>query len=224
MDRRNAIKALSALSVSALIPIWGIGFGNTKQLTHYVGLGVAGSEIVDLLYKRGAKGKYTFITQDKHRKQRHIKGVSGKISFIAKPDLPNMGKEINFIPFNTAKHSNIDNEFAIPDNIKSLFNNDNKVVLIAGLGHYSGTNLILAISKLLNDIKIDFSTVCSIPFRFEGKKLTTVAKEALSVLTKTTTCKYYHLDDVRFKYGGDISVVDALSKGNDEMASLSVDG
>ena len=201
MDRRNAIKTLTVLMASSVIPIGAMGGTNSNKIINYIGVGTAGSTIISKMIEKGVKGNFTYIDNK---------------------EMPKMGGSINYIFHPKTNKLEIDKNFIIPTEVKKVFNSGEKYVLIAGLGHYSGTNLILAISKLLNDIKIDFSTVCSIPFRFEGKKLTTVAKEAVSVLTKTTTCKYYHLDDVRFKYGGDISVVDALSKGNDEMANLCV--
>jgi len=62
ITRRAALKGLTILTAAAFLPT-ALFFGDEdEKMTHFIGLGGAGTNAVEFLFKNGIKGKFTCVS------------------------------------------------------------------------------------------------------------------------------------------------------------------
>lgn len=113
---------------------------------HIIGLGGAGSNIVEFLHSKNINAKFTCITN---------------------PERPNLHSDIKFIKFiyPTNKYINFDNE--IQSEIKELFKENENYIIFSGLGGHTGSFLNVKIANILYSKNISFISISSFPFKYE---------------------------------------------------------
>lgn len=155
INRRNMLKRLAVISAATLLPDALLSVANNAPAIHFIGLGDAGSNVVEYIYSKGIKGKYTCISN------------------TIKNNLP---KEIQCIQLNTQSVA-----IEIPDAVLKIFNANDTFILLSGLGGYLGTFMTEKITLSLHEQQKSFMTITTLPFKFEGEErfsraLTTVEK------------------------------------------------
>lgn len=211
MDRRDFMKILIALGAIAIMPTKFNSFDQKEKKLHFVGLGGAGTNTVDHFYRMGIKGNYTCITN---------------------PERPNLPSEIKFIKFIPSGQSHYENgtevfnisdmhhKIEIPNSVMNIFKSNDKFVLLSGLGGYTGSYLIVELSRLLQDSGKNFMTICSLPFTFEGQKRKSYAEYAMKQLETQRNFKYFELDGILEKYGTDITLLEAFKKADEQFYNI----
>lgn len=120
---------------------------------HFIGLGGAGANMLELFVRKGVSGKFTMVTH---------------------PFRQNLLDVIHQIPFETAVHKNA-SEFgqliALPNTIKNRLSSDEECILLVGLGGYTGTKLTEALITFLSERKQKFSVLYHLPLPFEFKRI-----------------------------------------------------
>ena len=89
----------------------------------------------------------------------------------------------------------------LTNEIKHLFEDDRRYILLAGLGKYMGTNLTLQLTDYLIANEKHFHLLCSTPFAFEGDNTNDYAEMALKKLSNVTHPIAISLNRIRKKYG-----------------------
>lgn len=192
MNRRAVLKNFVAAGIMGTLPpyTWP-GYSGSKTL-HIVGLGAAGTCLAEIIRKKEIRANYTCI----HSTQRQS-------SF---PDI----NHINFIPPGEVyKHNGVEvfrsrdmeQKLMVPGEIKTVFNRNDKFVLIAGLGGYTGTNMMLELATLLRNRGKDFYAFCTLPFLYEGKLRRRNGEKVLHALKNNENIKFLELQSIREKYG-----------------------
>jgi cell division GTPase FtsZ len=158
MNRKEAIRNLTVLGALTLAP-GSLLFGNhKKKTTHFIGLGWAGTKVLETFYRKGVNGKYTCIHERKSEilAIHHVPFISPKKSYFSKK----YDKEIIY-------GSDFNQKLIMPNVVTELFKKNERFVLIGGLGHYTGTYMVEELTLMLHESKGDFLTICSLPFEFE---------------------------------------------------------
>jgi cell division GTPase FtsZ len=187
IDRRRAIQLITSLASFTILPLkLNFSVENDEQF-HFVGLGGAGSNIVEYFHRKGIKGRFTCITN---------------------PERPGLSSDIRFIDFKPPCRSlylnnkevykiyNPDQIIEVPLSVKNLIESDENYVLLVGLGGYTGTNLLLELTKLLQSKEKKFIILCSIPFSFEGQKTKSIAYKAVTNIDNQIKLKVYDPDQI----------------------------
>jgi cell division GTPase FtsZ len=201
MNRREALKGLAALGLLSIIPRSLLHANSTNIPIHIIGLGGAGCNALELIYKKGIKATYTCISSP----VRHY--------------LPN---EIKFIYFESPEMIyavNSGMKIHLPDEIKNIFIKANQYLLLTGLGGYAGSSLIKPIiDKLIQEQK-KFNAICSLPFNFEGPMRKSISEQVV--------LEYKHLNNFRYfeseMFRNDLtckSVADAFRKVDEQFYSI----
>lgn len=163
----------------------------TQTETHIVGLGRGGTNAVKYIWNQWEKGRFTVIND---------------------PDNADIPDGINLIPFHSpkirkfsGKHRDfyipdIDQALELPDELTGLFRENCRLVLLAGLGGYTGTKMAEALSLMLHKEQKDFLTICSMPFSFEGRNRLTIARESKERMKAIPNCYFFELDMLRNDY------------------------
>ena len=133
MNRRHAIRTLSALVAMVCFPKFELLSKPGPLNLHFIGLGGAGCNIIEHIHKKGVKARYTCITS---------------------PERPYLPADIEFIQFGPAGHDYHNykvemKDIEISDDIQNLFKGDLMFVLFAGFGGTTGTNLTRQLSAML---------------------------------------------------------------------------
>ena len=130
------------------------------KTTHFIGLGGCGCNVLQFFHKKGLVGKYTGITD---LGERILYPGINYISFTPP----------RYDPFNLSNprvlFPDMRQKLVMPEEIKDLFRENHRYVLIAGLGGYTGTKMVEELTHWLDDVGRVFVTICSLPFYFEGK-------------------------------------------------------
>ena len=125
MNRRRAIKTLTSLAAMVCFAKFELLRKPGPFKIHFIGLGGAGSNIIEHIHKKGINARYTCITS---------------------PERPHLPADIEFILFGPAGHDyhtyKVEmKDLEISDDIQNLFKGDSMFVLFAGFGGTTGTNL-----------------------------------------------------------------------------------
>ena len=178
--------------------------------TIVVGLGGAGCNIVEYLQKNGIKASFI--------------GISN-------PERPNLSSDIRFIKFvppqislgeGSGKFlpvSDMNQPLILPQNIKELFTSNNKYILLAGLGGYTGTYMVEHLADFLKQTKIEFAVICCLPLQFEGKQRKAVAREAQTKLESHVNVTYFDPNTLSQQYG-DRSLEDFFDVCNTKVLDI----
>ncbi|MEX0882984.1 MAG: hypothetical protein WDZ72_05865, partial [Cyclobacteriaceae bacterium] len=163
-----------------------------KPAVHIIGLGGAGTNILEHFHKKGIKGKYTSITNCER---------------------PHFHEEINFIRFlpptmenksgeeNVWSNSDMSQSLDTPQEIKDLFDPNDQYFLLAGLGGYTGTNMVETLTTWLLKKDMNFVVICTLPFAFEGSSRNSYASEVVRKFRHLPNFKYFDLEAVMEVHG-----------------------
>lgn len=179
---------------------------STEKANHFIGLGSAGSNMLEYIHNKGIKAHYTIITE---------------------PKRPNLNSEINFIEFSPkCKMRQLRNvkyripelllNLYIPKQVVDLFSTDVNFILLSGLSGVTGTNLTKELTCFLEKRNKSFHTICTLPFQFEGKNRISLANEVFKVLQTYSNFHFLDLETIRNKYGN-LTVNEAFEKANEEI-------
>lgn len=210
ISRREAVKGLLVLGTISLLPKFILTSFKGAAPIHFIGLGGAGSNQIEFLYKKGIKGKFTCISN---------------------PLRPHLSQEIQFINFippgeshykngvEVFKTSDMKQAIEIPNVVLNIFKSNDTFVLFSGLGGYTGTFMTEELTTTLQHNKKSFITISSVPFEFEGQKRRTLAENTINKLKSIENFHYYELDKIRNEYG-DLTLKDALEKANEQIYEI----
>jgi len=209
MERRHVIKRLTGLAALAFLPKQHLYALHQKKPIHIVGLGSAGTKVMNLFYSMGLGDKYTAITDPR--------GC----------DLP-AGVQINPYHHKLTPRERVWQEFynpqsivpfKFPENVKKVFSEDHRFVLLAGLGGYTATHMSRGIIPLLQVHKKDFKAVLSLPFKFEGTEKFKFAEEVKIHIGDSVHVRYFDCETIREKYGNS-PIRAAFNKADEEMLEV----
>ena len=147
MNRMNFIKGIAASSAGLFLPaLLFRKYKNSEPATklHFVGLGAAGGNFLNYIYKKEIVARYTYI--DKQPKQNPCPANRNFIKYC-----PEQNTQIASL-------------------IQTNFMEGETIVLLAGLGGKTGSNLSAALFGHLQTARRDVFLVATIPFDFEGKR------------------------------------------------------
>lgn len=183
---------------------------NNNKTFHFIGLGGAGSNLVELICKKGIEGKYTIITNPER------KVLDANINFIKY--IPNAESTRLMSERRVIKLADYEHFVLIPTKIKDVFKNEETYVLLAGLGAYTGTLLTVALTKMLQENKKPFIIVCSLPFDFE-EKIQVFANEVKERLQNSTNFNCIDLNYIEEKQGS-LTIKVVTEKANEQLCKL----
>ena len=185
MNRRQAIKTLTALVAVVRLPKFELRNKLRPLNIHFIGLGGAGCNVIEHIHKKGIDARYTCITS------------------LERPHLPD---DIEFIQFGPADHDyhtycKVEmKDLEISEDILNLFKSNLLFVLFAGFGGTTGTNLTRQLSAMLHQNSKKFMLIFNMPFNFEGpsrKAFTLKAKQAMDGISNVHS---FDLEVIRQKY------------------------
>ena len=173
------------------------GIRNTKPL-HFIGLGGAGCNALDHIYRKGIQAKYTCID---HR---------------MRLDLP---QEIEFIRFTSVGRNPFfyDERLTLADDIKELFVANHRFCLLAGLGGYTGTSLAMELTIWLHHSETEFLTICSCPFSFEGGSRRSTANKSKMELASISNFISFNLDDTITEDFGKLTIKGVYARADEQF-------
>lgn len=206
MQRRGVIKKLTGIAGLAFLPKQHLFALQQEKPIHFIGLGKAGTQVLNYFYERGIGHHY---------------------SAIADPCRINVIGSVQLIPYHQLLPSKQvqENELFFCDPIdssefkegaKTLFIQDHKYVLLGGLGGYTTSLLSRSLIPILRDEGKAFNAIFSRPFLSEGKQKMKLANQALALLKKMPQVHYFDNDIIRIKYG-DLCLSEALKKADEEF-------
>ncbi len=207
MNRRKALKTIMAMGAISVSPQMLLGKNKPSQQFHFVGLGNSGCNIARYFLSQNPKGKFTCITHSKP------KNLDSRIQFI---QIPPIGKIIH--PFGNPYHivSNPDAEIKLNHEVLQLTEGNDKFVLLAGLGGFTGSKLAQQLTLRLHEENKFFQTICSLPFTFEGTKRRKNALKVLNPIKELPQVKYFELDSLKQKYE-DLILSKCFERGDMEI-------
>ena len=157
-----------------------------------VGLGGAGSNIVEYLHKNDVKANFICISNPERP------NLSPNIHFekFVPPQIPFGERSQKTIPF-----SDMNQPLILPQNIKKLFTTDNKYILLAGLGGYTGTYMVEQLTDLFKQNRTEFAVICSLPFSFEGETRKEIVRKTTLKLSQNTNSRCVKHEALTKQYG-----------------------
>ena len=210
MNRRDAIKNMTLYGAGMFLPTKLFSVEQTQKHYHYIGLGSAGSRLVGQLYNKRLKGSFTCINDTR---EPELPSDVGFIRFIApEPDKIMFGHKFYEV-------SDIQKDWGVPQDILALVDGDERYVILAGLGRFTGSYLSMQLSGLLSDESKNHIMVYTLPFSFEGRGINNIAKythERIREHSETMTC---NLDDITGDYGY-IGLNDAFRNANEKVCLM----
>ena len=203
MNRRRAIKTLTALAAVVCFPKFDLLSKPGPLNLHFIGLGGAGSNIIENIHKKGIKARYTCITS---------------------PERPYLHAAIEFIPFGPAEHDYHTyqaemKDLEITDDIQHLFNGDSMFVLFAGFGGTTGTNLTRQLSAMLQRNNKKFMVIYTMPFKFEGSNRNAFALKTEQAMEGISNVHSFNLEVIRQNYGN-VTLNVAFQKADEHCYQL----
>ncbi|WP_010662943.1 FtsZ/tubulin family protein [Marinilabilia salmonicolor] len=207
MNRRKALKTIMAIGAISASPQLLLGKTESTSPTHVIGLGKGGYHIVQHFLKQNPKGKYTCISYYKPQK------LDPRIQFV---QIPPTGKVI--YPFGDPFHLPPEpgKKIQLTNEVLQLMEGNDKIILLAGLGGFTASNLAKELTLVLHAENKNFQTICSLPFTFEGTKRRKNATKALSAIKHLPQVKYFELDSLKHKYR-DLILSNAFARGDREF-------
>ncbi len=203
MNRRDLLKLLPGLGAITMISNDRLfALPKSKQI-HFIGLGNAGSEALKHIYSKGIVGKFTSVNDI----STSIPDINF-IKFVAPPDKwISKGDKLIRI-------SKMNNEIIISDELKKVFENNERFILLAGLSGFTGTKLTAALNEYLKKQNKDFISICSLPFDFESDPRKLNAQIVVNNLKSKSNFEFFRLQSIREQYGN-LKLKDAFLLGNE---------
>ena len=185
MNRRRAIKTLTALAAVICFPKFELLSKPGPLNLHFIGLGGAGCNIIEHIHKKGINARYTCITI---------------------PERPHLPADIEFIQLGPAEHDYHNYQAELKDleisgEVKNLFDCDSMFVLFAGFGGTTGTNLTRQLSAILHQNNKKFMVIYTMPFNFEGVSRNAFALKTKQAIDGISNVHSFNLEVIRHNYG-----------------------
>ncbi len=210
MNRREAIRCITISSLGIMLPTRIFALDRSTKPFHFIGLGGAGYRMVEQLYKKGIRGKYTIINDTRSPE---LPSDVGFIQFVApEPDKIMFGHKLYAV-------SDIEKDLGIPVKIKALVEGNENFVILAGLGRYTGSYLSMKLSGLFHQENKDCMVVTTLPFSFEGKHTRDVAMHAHQRIRTNSKHLTFDLNDTIKEYGN-IGVQDAFRVADEKIVMM----
>jgi cell division GTPase FtsZ len=153
MKRREVIKGLASLGGMTLLPGIFAEVNHSNTHLHLVGLGQGGTNAIVHIHGKGIKAKYSCITGPYVS---HLKPEMEHLFFRNHPDY-----RINGIHYKVP--------LDLTPKMKTIFKENHRYVILTGLGSSVGTGLIRSLLDFLYAEKKNYLTICSLPFKNEGR-------------------------------------------------------
>ena len=155
---------------------------------HFIGLGGAGCNALEHIYRQGIQAKYTCI------------------SYPGRPELP---PDIQFIKYARLSKWHL-------FEAGNLFKENSKYVLLAGLGGETGSYLVKELTSFLWVRNKEFLILCSSPFSFEGNQRRIIAAGVKIKFQSMSNFICFDLEEMR-QIWGNISLKAAFDKADNEF-------
>jgi len=204
MNRKKAIVGLSTMSALSILPIEIFSGIEQKDSLHFIGLGGGGTNILTHFLQNGVSGKFTSITC-KERIELKKAGVQ-------------------FISFKSPKyHYNHEefmkyyNDLSIPNEVKENINKNDRYILLAGIGGFTGTKLMDDILERLTGIQ--HFAICTLPFGFELPIGQIVGKMFYEKYHGIKSVKFFDLSPFG-KANGTLKMAEAFRKCHEQLFNL----
>ena len=183
MNRKEALKTIAALGISAVLP-FGLGSFTVKskrqqEKNYIIAFGDGACRLIS---------NYSFNNSDVIAVNSNYYGNAN--IFIKTPNYRN-----------TLKYSEFSNKISIPEELKEILLKKDNFLLLSGLGGATGSFLIKKSAEFLKHHNKNFRIVCSLPFKFEGNKRNILAQNTLFFLNNYGNVKYLDLEKLRLQTG-----------------------
>ncbi len=186
MKRRELIKSLGALGALALLPGHNL-FGNIQNdQLHFIGLGTGGTNVAWRIRQKGVKAGYSCFNWFP--------------SFVE----PYEGFQHIFYEYpREFRQSNEMGRKRIPltDEMKSILSHNDFYIVFVGLGAFTGTSLITDVVEFLEARNANYLSVCSLPFRNEGRNRNEYARSKMKELEKYARVKFFDNEEILKRFG-----------------------
>jgi cell division protein FtsZ len=177
MNRREAIKSITAMGIMAMMPKIVLPHHRAVQGFHFVGLGGGGCNALKHLYNKGIRARYTCINS---HERLHL---PADVEFI-KTAVPRWTDN----PMATGQKQ----PFSLPDEVQNTFSDNAYHILLVALGGCAGTRLALALSAFLQEMNKKNLVICSLPFKFEGRRRM-IAGRAIDEMLFSANVRWFDL-------------------------------
>lgn len=102
------------------------------------------------------------------------------------------------------------------EEIKSVLQSADKIILLAGMGGSCGTGAVVEIAKITSEIGVPTTIITTTPFHFEGKNRQELAEAGISDLRKVAkNVVVVHNEDIKNKIEGKVTFASAFSAVDD---------
>ena len=155
---------------------------------HFIGLGGAGCNALEHIYRQGIHANYTCI------------------SYPERPELP---PDVYFIKYARLSKWHL-------FEVGNLFKENCRYVLLAGLGGNTGSYLIEELLPILWVRYKEFLVLCSSPFSFEGAQRRIIAERVKTKFQSMDNFICFDLEEMR-QIWGNISLKAAFDKADNEF-------
>ncbi len=210
MNRRHAIRCIAISSLGIMLTTRIFALDRSTKPFHFIGLGGAGSRMVEQLYNKGIRGKFTIVNDTRNPE---LTSDVGFIRFVApEPDKVMFGHKLYGV-------TDIKKDLGIPVNIKALVGGNENFVILAGLGRYTGSYLSMKLSGMLHQGNKDCMVVTTLPFSFEGKHTRDVAMYAHQRIRANSKHLTLDLNDTIKEYGT-LGVQDAFRVADEKIVMM----
>ncbi|HYK74892.1 MAG TPA: hypothetical protein VEV44_17500, partial [Pseudoneobacillus sp.] len=193
MNRRELIKGLTAIGALSILPS-SILFGQAQDKPlHFIGIGDAGRKVLKHIHQKKIPAKYTCIACSCWHLPWYNSSVLPEDIHVIQLSHIGSSYESEDTSYGqlTFIESYLQTPMKVSTEVTDLFKDDNRYILLAGLGGFTGTFLAEKLTLMLDENKKDFLTICSLPFSFEGKKRSTWANKVRQNLRSIPNVKYF---------------------------------
>ena len=184
------IKGLAAFGALALLPKVGVMSNQVNKRLHFVGVGSGGTSAMMHMHAKGIDAKYTCIT--------------GPFVDHITPDVWHL---FYVAPREYRVYNNIQ-EIALTQEMKDIFKEEDHYIILTGLGGISGTGLISNILKHLQSNGKKYHSICSLPYKEEGRYRMEHANKKKAELEKNENVAIFDQNPK-----GGLNIAKALEKG-----------
>jgi hypothetical protein len=204
MNRKKAIIGPGAMGTLSILPIE-ISLSIPQKIPlHFIGLGGGGTNILTHFLQNGVTGKFTYI------------------SCTERSDLKKAG--VDFVPFKSPNYQYNHEEFmkyyndlSFPYEVKENLNKNDRYVLLAGIGGFTGTKLM---DDLLGHLTgIQHFAICTLPFGFEVPIGQIVGKMFYDKYQGNKSVKFFDLSPFG-KANGTLKMAEAFRKCHEQLFIL----
>jgi len=198
MERRKLLKRLGVLGAMAFIPgILAVGNHSKKKL-HFVGLGQGGTNAMVYIHEKGIEAKYSCITGPYVE---HLKPGMKHLFFETPMDYLIGG-------------SHYKKPLAITSEMKSIFSEDHRYIVLTGLGASVGTGLISSVLNYLSSEHKNYHAICCLPSLNMGGSKRTYAEEKKAEIEDRENVLFFDQQTIPEKCG-QISIHRIYDEGNE---------